>query len=61
MSDKDKMEYFITQTNDRLKHIDRKLDSLLKFKWQIIGGSVSLSLVITLVVQAAVYLITKGV
>lgn len=61
MAEKDKMEYFITQTNERLKTIDENIKELLKFKWQIIGGSVSLSLIITLAVQAAIYMVTKGV
>lgn len=39
----DKVNYFIAQTNERLEIIDRKLDTLLAFKWQIIGGSVVVS------------------
>lgn len=60
MSDKDELvDYFIEQTNDRFGKIEEKLDELLKFKWQIIGGSVTLSLVATLVIQGILYMIQK--
>ena len=46
-----KFEYFIDQTNERLRIIDNKLDDILSFKWQIIGGSVVMSCVITIGIQ----------
>jgi hypothetical protein len=60
-SENGKVEYFIEQTNDRLEKIDQKLDEMIKFKWQIIGGSVVLSLVVTVIVQLSVYVVNKGV
>ncbi len=43
----------------RIEDIDNKVDKLLQFKWQIIGGSVSLSFLITLLVQAILFFIAK--
>lgn len=45
------LQYFIEQTNDRLNRIDQKLEELLTFKWKIIGGSVILSLFLSLAVN----------
>lgn len=44
-------DYFIEQTNLRLERIEQKLDVLLEFKWQIIGGSLVASAFVALVVQ----------
>jgi hypothetical protein len=43
---------------DRIEKIDEKVDRLLQFKWQIIGGSVVLSAIITFAIQLA--MIYKG-
>lgn len=43
--------YYMTETNKRLDQIDQKLDSVLKFKWQIIGGSFAVSLVGSVVIS----------
>lgn len=48
MADDDLIEYYIRSTDDRLEKIEKKIDELLSFKWQIIGGSVILSLVINI-------------
>jgi len=53
--DKQLAEYII----QRIEAIDNKVDELLKFKYQIIGGSVLLSLFVTAAFQI-VMLITKG-
>ena len=47
----DKLEYFIEQTNHRLEKMDQKLDDLLGFKWQIIGGATFLSIVASVALQ----------
>lgn len=44
-------DYFIEQTNTRLERIEDKVDRLLAFKWQIIGGSLFASALVTLGVQ----------
>lgn len=44
-------DYFIEHTNERLRIIDEKLDKLIQFKWQIIGGAGVLSLFVTLCIQ----------
>lgn len=51
----DLVEYYIKATNDRLDKIEGKIDELLSFKWKIIGGSVALSLLISLVFNALEY------
>lgn len=57
--DKDLVDYFIDQTNDRFDKLDRKVDQLLGFKAKIIGGSVILSLLLTFSVQIIIYVIQK--
>lgn len=54
---KELIDYFIAQTNDRFDKIDEefervdgKLEELLSFKWKIIGGSVILSVFATVIV-----------
>jgi hypothetical protein len=56
--DKSFIDYFMKQTNERFDKIEGKLDELLTFKWQIIGGSVLLSLMLTAGIQA-IYLMTQ--
>jgi len=43
----DKINYFIDKTDDRLQRIEAKLDEVIKFKWQILGGTAVLSFVIS--------------
>ncbi len=55
----DYYDYFVDQTNKRLDKIDAKLDKLLAFKWQIIGGSLAFSLagsILISVISAYYYL-----
>jgi len=65
--DKKLLDYFIDRTDERLDQLDKeigakfdkiesKIDTLLKFKWQIISGATVASFLVTLVVQ----LIFKG-
>lgn len=49
------IEYMIK----RIEDIDSKVDELLKFKWQVIGGSVLFSLIFTGTFQVAIALISK--
>jgi hypothetical protein len=49
--DKQLVDYFIEQTNDRFKILEGKVDKLIAFKWQIIGGSVVISAMVGIVVQ----------
>lgn len=44
----EKTEYFIEQTNARLKSIDDKLDSLLAFRAQLLGLSIAVTVLIDL-------------
>jgi hypothetical protein len=46
MPDKELVDYFISHTNERFKVIDDKLESLLSFKWQLIGASVAVTVLI---------------
>ena len=47
------VDYYIRETNRRLIDIETKVDKLLRFKWQIIGGSVLLSVIFTVAIQLA--------
>jgi hypothetical protein len=53
----DLVDYFIKHTDQRLLRIENKVDQLLKFKWQIIGGAAVISFVVTICVQAIQFLI----
>ena len=46
--DRNLIEYFIQKTDERFDKVEKKLDEVLKFKWQIVGGSVVMSFLITL-------------
>ena len=49
--DKDLVDYFIKETNKKFEKLEKKVDSLLQFKWQIIGGSVVISVLVTIAIQ----------
>lgn len=57
--DADKIEYFIKETNKKFDKIDEKMDKLLSFKWQIVGGSVAFSLIATGIIQLAALVLNK--
>lgn len=50
MSNDKLLEYLI----DRVEKMDDKIDTLLKFKYQIIGGSIALSIIASLLVDLVV-------
>ena len=54
MHDEKLIDYLI----DRIEKIDEKVDRLLQFKWQIIGGSVVLSAIITVSIQ--IFMVYQG-
>lgn len=39
------------RVGDKVKEVEVKVDKLLEFKWQIIGGSVVMSVIITVMIQ----------
>jgi tetrahydromethanopterin S-methyltransferase subunit G len=41
----------IDKVDERVSRIEDKVDQLLAFKWQIIGGSVIMSLIVTFFIQ----------
>lgn len=51
-----KFDYHIVQTNDRLKSIEHKLDTLISFRAMILGASAGLSLIVTVLFNIAVFL-----
>ena len=60
----EKFNYFMNRTEkdiDELKEsharLHEKVDTLLKFKWQIVGGGVFISFIITVLMQAAVIIL----
>lgn len=64
--DKDLVEYFIKETNIKFDKLDTKLNAvsndvneMLKFKWQIMGGSAVLAAAASLLVTILINLI-KG-
>jgi hypothetical protein len=50
--DNELVKYFIEETNRKYEKLEEKVDQLLQFKWKIIGGSVIMSVVFTIVIQA---------
>lgn len=44
---------------ERIEKIDEKVDQLLAFKWQIIGGAAAISVVVTACFQIVLVLINK--
>lgn len=57
--DKDLLLHIVEKMESDISRIDAKVDKLLEFKWQIIGGSVVASLVITGVAQFIMFVIKK--
>lgn len=54
------MEFVIKEMKQDIRDINTKVDKLLQFKWQIIGGSLVASALITVVIQLALALIQRG-
>lgn len=46
----EKINYFIDKTDDRLQRIESKLDDVIKFKWQILGGAAVVSFIVSTLV-----------
>lgn len=53
-------KYFMQQTNLRLEKIDKNIEALLRFKWQIIGGSVIISVLCSAVITVVGIILTKA-
>lgn len=49
--EKDLLDYFIKRTDERFDQLEEKIDTLIKFKWQIIGGAAIVSLMVTFAMQ----------
>lgn len=43
-----------TLINERMNKMEEKIDKLLQFKWQIIGGTLVTSTVLTVICQVAI-------
>jgi hypothetical protein len=50
------MQHFVEVTEKRFDSLENKLDAIIRFKWQIIGGSAAISIMITIGFQ----IITRG-
>lgn len=46
--------------NERMNRLEEKVDMILSFKWQIVGASIALSVVLTTAINVAAILISKG-
>lgn len=54
MSERDELEaYFRAQTNIRLAAIENKLDKLIGFRWMLIGSSLAVSAIVSVVIGIA--------
>lgn len=49
----------IDDVTERIESIDSKVDELLKFKWQIIGGSMVLSALFSFIISFTMSVINK--
>jgi hypothetical protein len=56
---KELVDYFIAETDKKYERLERKVDQLLEFKWKIIGGSVGLSVFITVLFQIGMIILNK--
>ena len=50
----------LERMNKEQTEMNEKIDTLIAFKWQIIGGALAGSTIITLVVQLVFYVLDKG-
>lgn len=46
--------------NERMNRLEDKVDKILSFKWQIIGGATVISLALTLAVNIIAIIYSKG-
>lgn len=51
MADKDLVEYFIKQTDNRFMLLEKKIDILISFRWKIVGGAIGLSIMFSTLIQ----------
>lgn len=52
MSDDEKwMQWYREHTDQRFDKLEEKMDSLIKFKWQIMGGFGVIGVIVSVVVQ----------
>lgn len=60
MSRDDLVDYFIKHTDQRLARLETKIDKLLAFKWQIVGGAALLSILVTVSIQFIQMFVWRG-
>lgn len=53
------VRYFIEETNKKFERLEEKVDILLEFKWQILGGSMVLSALVTIAIQVTAIIFSK--
>lgn len=53
-------DHKIAQVHDQLEILDEKIDKLLAFKWQIIGGSMVISIIGGAVFNIVLSIMSKG-
>lgn len=54
------LDYYTKSTDERLDRIESKIDDILKFKWQVLGGSAILGIITSLLVTVSyIYLGVK--
>lgn len=53
----EKFNYFIDRTDDRLLHMEEKIDRLLQFQSKVLGITLAVSGVVTVIVNVALIFI----
>ena len=54
------MDRRFNELHDRLDKVDRKIEMLLAFKWQIIGGAVAISAIVGVVIQITAAILSRS-
>mgnify|MGYP001432744602 CR=1 FL=1 len=50
----EKLDYFISRTDQRLRDMDSKMDKLIGFRWMLLGIASALSAIVSLII--AIYI-----
>lgn len=57
--DESLVKYFMSQTNDRLDKIDKKLEELMSFRWRIVGATTLVSSITAITTAIIVEVIAR--
>lgn len=54
-----KIQYFIERTDDRLRHMELKIDRILQFQSKVLGIVIAVSTIGTIAINLVFVLLTK--